>query len=85
MHVTDNEQREMDAASGLELDRRMRPTTFALAAHVGNLCAALAWCVEHDGECLADHPSVLEHCRNILADARARANLDAIRALKEQR
>lgn len=40
-----------------------------LAALVGKLSAVVHWCVEHDGECLADNPHQLEEARRILAEA----------------
>ncbi len=29
---------------------------------------ALKWCDEHEGECLGDHPGVMRHFRQLLAD-----------------
>jgi len=38
----------------------------------GRLAAIVEWCVENDGECLADNPPQLAYAREILADANAR-------------
>jgi hypothetical protein len=42
-----------------------------LAATVGKLAGVVAWCIAHDGECLADNPEQLEMARRTLEEARA--------------
>lgn len=41
-----------------------------LAALVGDFCAVIEWCVEHEGECLGDHPARLDIAKRTLAKAR---------------
>jgi len=47
-----------------------RELLFAYVAVCAQLTACLAWCVEHDGECLADHPEQLARMRDVIAQAR---------------
>jgi len=41
--------------------------TMQLARLCADLAALVEWCVEHDGECLGDHPHILEMAQEILA------------------
>lgn len=42
-----------------------------LAGLAGQLAAVVEWCVEHDGETLADNPHQFLRAKQVLADARA--------------
>lgn len=45
-----------------------------LARLCGRLSAVVEWCIEHDGECLGDHPKQLAYAREVLSDSRAASN-----------
>ena len=40
--------------------------TMQLARVCADLAAIVEWCVEHDGECLGDHPDILARAQEIL-------------------
>lgn len=51
-------------------DKRSTPNTPAVP--VLSVSTLLAWCVEHDGECLGDHPALLERAKSALAIERSK-------------
>jgi len=40
--------------------------TMQLVRLCADLAALVEWCVEHDGECLGDHPNILARAQEIL-------------------
>jgi len=63
---------QRNAERGLQAgrDAEAQKVALRLAALTGRLCAALEWCVEHDGECLSDNPHQFGYARGLLAEAR---------------
>jgi hypothetical protein len=45
--------------------------TMEMARVCANLAAIVEWCVEHDGECLGDHPHIFAKAKDALARKRA--------------
>lgn len=52
-------------------DPRPSESDSSLIAAAPVLLNMLKWCVNHDGECLADHPELLEVARRAIAELEA--------------